>query len=120
MFEGYIKLVVWNKAVVNGKGHGGIMVLVKEKEGHIIQLEREHSNKQYIWFKVSKFDSNIKIVACYFAPQISKIYKHNGLDCKDLFAALKKDNAEFSQQNDVLLVGDFNSRAGNEQAKHSL
>ena len=40
LFEGYLKLAVWNKATENGKGHGDIMVLEREKEGHLIQLER--------------------------------------------------------------------------------
>jgi hypothetical protein len=32
MFEEYVKMAVWNKVAENGKGHGGIMVLVKEKK----------------------------------------------------------------------------------------
>jgi hypothetical protein len=53
MFEEYVKMAVWNKEAENGKGHRGIMVLVKKKKGHLIQLEREDLNKQYIWFKIS-------------------------------------------------------------------
>ena len=48
MFEEYVKMAVWNKAAKNGKGHRGIMVLVKKKKGRLIQLEREDSNKQFI------------------------------------------------------------------------
>ena len=48
LFEGYWKLAVWNEAAGNGKGHGGIMVLVKEREGRAIQLEKTDSNKQFI------------------------------------------------------------------------
>jgi exonuclease III len=36
MFEEYVKMAVWNKAAENGKGHGGIMVLVKKKKGRLI------------------------------------------------------------------------------------
>ena len=32
LFEGYLKMAVWNKAAKNGKGHRGIMVLVREKK----------------------------------------------------------------------------------------
>jgi len=39
VFEGYLKMAVWNKAAENGKGHRGIMVLVREKKGRLIQLE---------------------------------------------------------------------------------
>jgi hypothetical protein len=53
LFEGYWKIAVWNKAAGNGKGHGGIMVLVREKEGCFIQLEKEDPNKQFIWLKIS-------------------------------------------------------------------
>ena len=47
-----MKLEVWNKAAENGKGHGGIMVLVKKKVDRCIQLEKEDSNKQFICFKI--------------------------------------------------------------------
>lgn len=75
---------------------GGIMVLVREKEGNLIQLEKEDSNKQFIWFKISENGNHIRIAACYFAPQVSKIYKGRGLDHKDPFAALKVDIATYS------------------------
>ena len=87
---------MWNKVAGNGEGHGGIMVLVREKEGHLIQLEKEDSNKQFIWFKISENWNHIIIAACYFAPQVSKIYKGSGLDHKDSFAALKADIATYS------------------------
>jgi hypothetical protein len=32
LFEGYVKMVVWNKAAKNGKEHRGIMVLVRKKK----------------------------------------------------------------------------------------
>jgi len=38
-------MATWNKATGNDKGHEGIMVLVREKEGRLIQLEKEDSNK---------------------------------------------------------------------------
>ena len=34
------------------KGTGGIMVLVREKGGHFIQLEKEDPNKQFVWLKI--------------------------------------------------------------------
>ena len=46
LFDGYLKLAVWNKVAENGKGYGGILVLVKEKEGCLIQLIREDASKQ--------------------------------------------------------------------------
>jgi exonuclease III len=116
MFEEYVKMAVWNKAAENGKGHGGIMVLVKKKKGRLIQLEREDSNKQFIWFKISENGNIIRIAACYFAPQVSKTYKSRGLDHKDPFAALKNDIAAYSQLSEVLIVGDFNARTTCEQA----
>jgi hypothetical protein len=70
MFEEHVKMAVWNKATENGKGHGGIMVLVKKKKGRLIQLEREDSNKQYIWFKISENGNIIRIATCYFSPQV--------------------------------------------------
>jgi hypothetical protein len=85
------------------------MVLVREKEGRFIQLEKEDPNKQFVWLKISENGNHIRIVACYFAPQVSKIYKSRGLDHKDSFAALKTDIAIYSQLGEVLIVGDFNA-----------
>jgi exonuclease III len=116
LFEGYWKIAVWNKATGNGKGHGGIMVLVREKEGRFIQLEKEDPNKQFVWLKISKNGNHIRIAACYFAPQVSKIYKSRGLDHKDPFSALKTYIAIYSQLGEVLIVGDFNARIAGEQA----
>ena len=110
-----MNLEVWNKAAENGKGHGGIMVLVKKKVDSCIQLEKEDSNKQLICFKISENGNVIRIVACYFTPQVSKIYKRRGLDHKDPFVALKSDIAKYSQVGEILLVGDFNARTASEQ-----
>ena len=92
------------------------MVLVKKKKGCLIQLEREDSNKQFIWFKISENGNIIRIAACYFDPQVSKTYKSRGLDHKDPFAALKNDIATYSQLSEVLIVRDFNARTTSEQA----
>ena len=70
VFDGYLKLAVWNKVAENGKGYGGILVLVKEKEGCHIQLMKEDAYKQYLWFKISEDENHIRIAACYFAPQV--------------------------------------------------
>ena len=72
IFNGYLKLAVWNKVAKNGKEYGGISVLVKGKEGHHIQLMKEDENKQYLWFKILENENQIRIVACYFSPQVSK------------------------------------------------
>lgn len=70
MFEGHVKMTMWNKAMGNGKGNEGIMVLVRETKGCINQLEREDSNKQFLWLKICENDNIIRIVACYFAPEV--------------------------------------------------
>ena len=86
-----------DKVAKNGKGYGGILVLVKEKEGGHIQFIKEDVNKQYLWLKISENENHIRIAACYFSPQVSKIYKNKGLDSKDSYAALKQDIATYSQ-----------------------
>jgi hypothetical protein len=73
MFEEYVKMVVWNKEAKNGKGN---------KKGHLIQLEREDLNKQYIWFKISENGNIIRITTCYFAPHFQKLTKVGGLITK--------------------------------------
>ena len=84
-----------------------IMVLVREKED---------PNKQFVWLNISENGNHIRIAACYFALQVSKIYKSIGLDHKDPFAALKEDIATYAQQGEVIIVGDFNARTTSEQA----
>ena len=64
LFEKYMKLAVWNKAEENGKGHCSIMVLVKKEVDRCIQLQKEDSNKQFIWFKISENGNVIRIAAC--------------------------------------------------------
>ena len=92
------------------------MVLVREKEGRFIQREKEDPNKKFVWLKISENGNHIKIAACYFSQQVSKIYKIRGLDHKDPFATLKSDTAIYSQLGEVLIVGDFNARTTSEQA----
>ena len=72
------------------------------------------SNKQFIWFKISENGNAIRIAACYVVPQVSKIYKRRAFDHKDPFAALKNDIAKYSQEGEILLVGDFNARTASE------
>jgi hypothetical protein len=70
---------------------------------------KKDTNKQFVLLKISENGNHIRIATCYFALQVSKIYKSRGLDCKDLFAALKTDIAIYSQLGEVLIVGDFNA-----------
>jgi hypothetical protein len=43
-FEGYTKFTIWNEVAGNGKGYGGILVLIKEAWGRNIQLEKMDPN----------------------------------------------------------------------------
>ena len=69
---------------------------MKEKEGHHIQFMKEDTNKQYLWFKITENENNIRIETCYFAPQVSKTYKIKGLDRKDPYETLKQYIAIYS------------------------
>ena len=102
-----------NRERLGTRGYHG---LSKGKKGCLIQLKKEDSNKQFIWFKISENGNIIRIAACYFSLQGSKTYKGRGLNHKDPFATLKNDITVYSQLSEVLLVGDFNARTTNEQA----
>ena len=79
VFDDYLKLVVWKKVAENDKGYGGILVLVKEKEGRHIQLMKEDANKQYLWFKISENENHIRIAMCLFFPSsLKKLTKIRG------------------------------------------
>ena len=77
---------------------------------------KEYENKQYLWFKISKNENRIRIETCFFTPQVSKTYKNEGLDM-DLYATLKQYIGACSQYGEVILVGDFNARTSNQQAR---
>ena len=93
------------------------MVLVREKYGRFIRLEKSDPNKQFAQLKISENGNHIRIAVCYFVPQVSKIYRSRGLDHKDPFAALKTDIAIYSHLGEVLVVGDFNAIIAGEQAR---
>lgn len=44
-FVGYKKITIWNKVAENSKGHGGIMILIKEKGDKVIEIEKQDENK---------------------------------------------------------------------------
>ena len=79
-FEGYKKVSLWNEKIDNGKGHGGITVLIKETWSRFVNLEKEDANKQYIWTKIIENQISTRVVVCYFAPKGSKMYKKYRLD----------------------------------------
>ena len=92
-FEGYKKISVWNNRIGTGKGHGGVTVLITEKWGGIVKVEKEDPNKQYIWLQINEKEVTFRLVVCYFAPQNSKIYKRGSLDSENPYASLKRDNS---------------------------
>lgn len=51
-FEGYKKTLVRMKETSSGNGHKGFTVLIKETWGRFIKVEKEDTNKQYIWLKI--------------------------------------------------------------------
>ena len=53
-FEGYNKISVWNKYIGTGKGNGGITVLIRESWSGIVKVEKEDSNKQFIWLNTTE------------------------------------------------------------------
>ena len=114
-FEGYKKISLWNENIDNGKGHGGITVLIKETWSRFINLEKEDVNKQYIWIKITENQISTRVVVCYFAPKGSKMYKKYRLDREDPFAAFKKDIASFSSLGEIMITGYFNARTANNQ-----
>ena len=73
-----------------GKGHGGVTVLINEKWGGIVKVEKEDPNKQYIWLQINEKEVTFRLVACYFSPKNSKTYKRSNLDSEYLYASLKR------------------------------
>jgi hypothetical protein len=73
-------------------------------------------NKQYIWLQITKKEVTFGLVACYFAPKNSKIYKRSNLDNEDSYASLKRDISLFSHLGEAMLMGDFNVRTTNNQS----
>ena len=94
-FEGYKKISVWNKGTGASKGNGGITVLINEKWGGMVKVEKEDPNKQYIWLQIKEKEVTFRLAACYFSPKNSKIYKRGNLDSEDPYASLKRDMSLF-------------------------
>jgi exonuclease III len=115
-FEGYKKTSVWNKGNETGKGHGGVTVLINEKWGGVVKVVKEDPNKQYIWLQITEKEVTFRLVACYFSPKNSKIYKRSNLDNEDPYASLKRDISLFNHLGEVMLMGDFNARTTNNQS----
>ena len=93
---------------------GGLSVLVKSdiKEG--IKF-LEHSNDNYIWLKLSKqfFGISDDIYLCYlYNPPAYSSYTKSLQE--DLFELIENDLANYTNKGNILLMGDFNARTGNE------
>lgn len=115
-FEGYKKVLVWNKGNETGKVHRGVTVLIDEKWQGIVKFVKEDINRQYVWLQITGNGVNFGLVACYFASKNSNFYKKINLDNEDPYASLKKDISTFSTLGDIVLMGDFNSRTTNNQS----
>ena len=66
------------------KGHDGIMVLVKKRVDRCIQLEKEDSNKQFIWFKISKMEMSSELQHATSPYKFQKFTKGGGSTIKTL------------------------------------
>ena len=79
-------------------------MLINEKWGGIVKLEKEDPNKQYIWLQINEKEVTFRLVACYFAPQNSKIYKRGNIDSEDPYASLKRYISLFSSRKEIMLI----------------
>ena len=68
-FEGYKKISVWNKGMGVGKGHGGVTVLINEKWGGMVKVEKEDPNKQYIWLQIKEKEVGFQVGCLLFFSQ---------------------------------------------------
>jgi hypothetical protein len=66
--------------------------------------------------QITEKEVTFRLVACYFSPKNSKIYKRSNLDNEDPHASLKRDISLFSHLGEVMLMGDFNARTDNNQS----
>lgn len=77
-----------------------------------MKVEKEDTNKQFIWLNITDKKVTFRLVSCYFAPKTSKFYKMTNLD-KDPYAALKIDIVAFKSLGRIVLINNFNARTTN-------
>ena len=54
----------------------------KGKKGCLIQLEKEDSNKQFIWFKILEMEISSELQHVIFSRKFQKLTKAEGLTTK--------------------------------------
>jgi hypothetical protein len=91
-------------------------VLINEKLGGVLKVVKEYPNKQYLWLQITGKEVTFRLVACYFFPKNSNIYKRSNLEKEDMHASLKRDISLFIHLEEVMLMGDFNASTNNNES----
>ena len=94
---------------------GGVAVFAKEHLAPKCAVVRHHAELGMVWLKVDHDRTRLTptyMCALYLPHERSSYYEH--VDKEAHWQALNADIAEFAASGSILLVGDWNSRAGRE------
>ena len=106
-----------NKHKKAKRNSGGIMVLYKKEIGNFLKLKNKE-NENILWIQIDKklllTKKNLVLGTVYISPINSTINNRtdNSFDSNETFATLYQHISSFSNENDILIGGDFNARTG--------
>jgi len=92
-------------------GEGGIGIIVKKSIGKskVIKVSKLY---EIMWIEVIREEEKIYLAAVYMSPESSA----RGIDSSLQFAELETDIIKFSKEGQVIVMGDFNARIGNQES----
>ena len=94
-----------------GRNSGGVTIFCKESIRKGIKITK--SSEGFVWLKLDAtffgFDENVFLCGAYIPPE----YSRNAVSQKtDYFEALEDSITRYSEQGNVLIMGDLNARIG--------
>lgn len=94
------------------RGSGGVVILFKNKLQHGLEKITSQSS-DILWARLDHtyfgLDRDIYLACCYIPPHNSPVHTD-----QNVFEILNEEIAHLSNMGDIMLVGDFNSRIGNQ------
>ena len=113
VLPGY-KFYPMNRKKERGVQRGSIGLFIKNNIKKIVKVRYDLSNENFLWCKLCKnyfgYTDDVFICVVYIPPEYSTRERRLGMDH---FKCLIKDTTAKIKSNNIILMGDFNSRTGN-------
>ena len=93
-------------------GEGGVGLLVRKSAGEV-KIAKRSKVWDIIWIELTREEEKFYIASAYISPVDSK----REIDVADFIQELEVDIQNFQTLGRVIVMGDFNSRIGDEPSK---